>query len=370
MRGDTFFVRRLDLPAGTPEAEVPGFVALQLEELSPFPLEQLYHGHLRAHDGSAVLVYAAYRRRFPAEQTLVWADAQYVMPDFAPALRLRFNSSTVVLLRSDSALTALYFEGGRELPVRVASRLVAADAPPDAFEHVRETVCALVDAGTAHQVRLRSDTVPETRSKGLQIFLSPEDHGTGSEVFLPADECWAMDVRDPAFVAEQRKRLGFDLVLWRIVLGAAAALAVLLLGEGLLFAGKGYTSWLRHRIEQRAAEVASIKDRDAAATRLEDFGRNGVQPFDMLRAVGSVKPASVWLNRSTAKGATVLEIDGSAGDLASINAYETAIRAVPSVKNVEVRRANASSGGSTFSFAITFNAGSFNRDAAVAQSNP
>lgn len=381
VRGDAFFVRRLDRPAGTPEAEIPDFVALQLEELSPFPIEQLYLGHVRSGDGSAVFVYAAYRRRFSAEQTAAWSGAQYVMPDFAPALRLRFTTSSVVLLRSETTLTALYFEGGRELPLRVASRALAPEATPDEIERVQQTVLALVEPGSAHEVALAAKALPESRAKGVQISYEPMGHGSGVEVFIPGAECWAMDVRDPEFVAQQRKRLGLDLVLWRIVLGAAAAIALLFLGEVLLFAGKGYASWLRHRSEQRAPEIASIRDKDAAATRLEDFGRSGVQPFDMLSAVTVLRPRAspsekppVYFTRTTAKGVTVLEIEGQAPDVASINAYEAALRAAPNVKGVEVRRVTTRNDGSSFSFAVTFKSGAFSRGAAavdtVAQGNP
>ena len=105
--GDFFFMRRFDLPAGMEPGEVAGFVELQLEELSPFPLDQLHHGFLRAADGSAVFAYAAYRRRLPAGQADSWNAALFVLPDFAPALKLRFSVSTVVLVRSDRKSTRL-----------------------------------------------------------------------------------------------------------------------------------------------------------------------------------------------------------------------------------------------------------------------
>jgi hypothetical protein len=170
-----------------------------------------------------------------------------------------------------------------------------------------------------------------------------------------------MDVRDSAFIAEQRRRLGQDLVLWRIVLGAAALMAVLLFGEILLAGSRAYLSWLERRNESQAVAVASIQDRDAATTRLEDFARSGAQPFDMLRTVGQLKPGDSHFTRSTAKGASLLELEGWAPNVASINSFESALRSAPNVENVEVRRVNTSSGGSTFSFAVTFKSGSFTR---------
>src|SRR5690606_28579060 len=94
---------------------------------------------------------------------------------------------------------------------------------------------------------------------------------------------------------------------------------------------------------------------------LEEFAVSGVQPFDMLRAVGQLKPESAHLTRSTAKAGSVLEIEGWAPDVASINSFENDLRSAPTVEAVEVRRVNTNTGGSTFSFAVTFRSGSFNR---------
>ncbi len=364
VRGDAFVVRRLELPAGTSEPEVAGFVALQLEELSPFPIEQIYHGYVCASDRRAVVLYAAYRRRFPADQTERWPEAAYVLPDFAGALRLKFSASTVVVLRTPSTLSALYFSADKELPERVASRPLAPDAPPDAVELVRQTVRDLVEAGSVREIALRSRGGPGQRAKGLQFTFDPEDNGAAREVFIPGNECWAMDVRDTAFIEEQRRRLAFDLQLWRVVLGAAALMALLLFGEVLLGVSKVYVAWLDRHTKAQAASVASIQDRDAAATRLEDFARSGVQPFDMLRTVGSLRPDGSMLTRVTAKAASKLELEGWAPDVSSVNDFEARLRASEFVQDLDVRRVNTSSGGSTFSFAITFKSGSFERVAA------
>lgn len=361
VRGDAFVVRRLELPSGTTEPEVAGFVALQLEELSPFPLDQLYHGHVCSSDRRAVLIYAAYRRRFPVDQTEHWPAAQYVLPDFAGVLRQRFPATSVVLLRAEQTLSALLFVADKELPERVASRPLAPDAPADEVERVRRQLHVLVEAGSAREVGLRARGAPEQRTKGLQFFFEPEGSGSGREVFIPGNECWTMDVRDSAFIAEQRRRLGQDLVLWRVVLGAAAAMVLLLLGEVLLGASQGFVSWLDRRNREQAPRIASIRDRDAATMRLEDFVVSGVQPFEMLEAVNRLKPGNSHLTRSVAKGTSVLEFQGWSPDVASVDLFESNLRAAPSVEAVERRPVSTNTGGSTFFITVTFKFGSFSR---------
>lgn len=362
--GDYFFVRRFDLPAGMAASEVGGFVGLQLEELSPFPLEQLYHGHAISRDGSAVVVYAAYRRRFSAEQVESWKQSLFVMPDFGPALRLKFERDTVVFLRSAAALSALRFEEGRELPVRVASRPLAPAASDEEVARVRAELSGAVGSASDHRVDLRLTSLPQQRAQGLVFVLGPDNgRGSAEEVTIPTSECWAMDIRDAEFVAQQRRRLGFDLVLWRVVQGAAATVAILLIGEVILLGVLGYATWLSGRVASQAPVVAALEDKDTVANRLTDFGRSGVSPFAMLTTAWGQKPASVYFTRVIAEGRNNLVLEASTQNVADVSQYETALRTLAEVEKVEVRNQRSRDDGTTFSVAIAFRAGSFARSA-------
>src|SRR5579871_1864848 len=59
-------------------ADVSAQVELAFETLAPFPLSQLFYGHFWADGSTQALAFAAYRRRFTAEQTDAWADAELV----------------------------------------------------------------------------------------------------------------------------------------------------------------------------------------------------------------------------------------------------------------------------------------------------
>lgn len=334
--------------------EVAAFVALQLEQLAPFPLDQLYHGHARAADGSAAFVYAAYRRRFPAEQADAWRAAVFVLPDFAAILRRKFAQATVVTLRSATALTALRFEAGKELPAQVAARPLNADAPPDVVAVVRERVLALVGGNAAQTLAYRLTRPPQHRAQGLTFVLEPDGAGAAAETVVPTSECWAMDVRDPEFVAQQRRRLGFDVVLWRVVQGAAAVLALLLLAEIALLAGRGYTTWLASRVTARVATVESIEEKNSLALSLEDFGQRGAQVFDMLGAIETARLGSIVLTSATAEGRNQLLIEGTAASLADYNAYLGALRAAAAVADVQEQEPPRTRETTTFAVNVAF----------------
>src|SRR5438874_170651 len=75
-----FFTRAVAIAAGATSAEAAAQVELALEALSPFPLAQLYYGSFWVPGAEHAFVFAAYRRRFTAEQTAAWTEAEYVLP--------------------------------------------------------------------------------------------------------------------------------------------------------------------------------------------------------------------------------------------------------------------------------------------------
>ena len=81
-----FFTRAIPIAPDTPAADVAAQVELALESLAPFPVAQLYHGYYFPPGATAALVFASYRRRFTAEQTELWFDADLVLPTFAAVL--------------------------------------------------------------------------------------------------------------------------------------------------------------------------------------------------------------------------------------------------------------------------------------------
>lgn len=346
--------------------EVPGFAGLQWEGLSPFPVEQLFHGHLRAPDGGSVFLYAAYRRSFPAELAEAWNEALFLLPDFAPVLRLEYARDTVVLLRTRETLGAFFFEGGKKLPVRAAIRPLAPDAPPDAMEGVKRRLLEQVGAQGASEVAVRAAKPPRHRAKGLEWTLEPEGSGRALEVFLPLAECWAMDIRDPEFVTQQRRRLGFDVVLWRIVLGAAALLAVLAAGELLLLGARSWINLERNTVNEQKARVAALETKDLVANRLDEFGRTSLRPFDMLAAVSTVKPVNVWFVSTTAEGGHNLRIDGRATSPAEINSYVASLRTSSLVRNIPEPAVRSTAEGTTFTLTVEFKTDAFAAQAAAA----
>ena len=89
-----FFTRAVPVAAGATPVEAAAQIELALESVAPFPLAQLYYGWFWTPGAEQALAFAAYRRRFTAEQTAAWVEAELVLPAFAALLGAEVGPAT------------------------------------------------------------------------------------------------------------------------------------------------------------------------------------------------------------------------------------------------------------------------------------
>jgi hypothetical protein len=160
-------------------------------------------------------------------------------------------------------------------------------------------------------------------------------------------------------VAQQRKRLGLDVALWRILQGAAAVIALLLAGEVLLLGAGAYEDWLGGLVRDQTTTVTALEDKDGIARRLTEFNRSGAHPFEMFAVVGRLVPPGMTFVQATVEGGTRLQFDATTPNIGDISAFENALKAAPQIASVEVTKPIARPEGTTFSATIEFNGDAF-----------
>ncbi|TVR50726.1 MAG: hypothetical protein EA425_08870 [Puniceicoccaceae bacterium] len=391
VRGDFFYARRIPLPEGLDREEIASLVSLRLEESAPFPLEQLYHGFRLDTAGAGIFLFAAYRRRFSNEDQQRWTHAALVLPDFGPALDLRFEEPTLLLLHGVEAGTALWFpeagQGahgciGRPWPedcTAVAERsewlaalgrrllngveeaaVVAFAAPRDLGEERgarRFGFCAPVE-GPAAAAPADPDAPADAEADPVKVSPSEEAHAAPSKVLRQVTfrqrDLWLMDIREEGMLQEKIKRATFDRYAWRGLLGLAAALVVLLLGELLLGAFGLTLRAVSRDTQKRGVEVAEIQRKHEIVNRLQEFEESNLLPFQMLAIINPVRPRSVYFTRAATEGVTGLVVEASTRNVADVNEYETRLRNLGQVRQVEVRNLNSRAGGTTFTLVLDF----------------
>jgi hypothetical protein len=345
-----FFSRAVPIaPAATP-AEVVTQVELAVEALAPFPLGQLFYGYFWTPGSDRAFVYASYRRRFTVEQTTAWSGAEWVLPAFATVLGAEPAPApaTTLVLAAPESLTALHWDHG-PVPAVVLTRPL----PPDASEEVRAALRGdLLRAlgGTRTIIDLLAPPVPQPARTDREVVFASGNFRSR----LPLAALTALDVRDRADLAAVRRARARDVILWRVLLGSAAACVLLALGEVAL-AGSGL--WQRARLVKLNAQspvVGRIMQEQQLANRITELSTRRLLPLEMISLVAAKKPASIQFLRATTSGLTTLNVDAQTNNAGEIGTFRTALETLPECDRVEVRLLGSRDNLTPFTLVVTF----------------
>lgn len=344
-----FFVRTIAVAPEATAAEVASQVELALEACSPFPVAQLYHGHFWLPGESQALVYAAYRRRFTADETDAWRDADLVMPEFASVLGLKPETGSTVLISTENGITGVHWGSVGTVPSRILAEPVSSEASEEVRMAVREGMVRALGGSLrvielTAPVPLAAGDDPDARDYD---FVVGEGHAT-----LPAAVLDAVDVRDKGDLVSLRKSRSRDLLLWRMLLGLVA---LVLLAGALEIALVGLKFWQKarvQRVEAQRGEVEQVISNDTLTRRIAQLSET-LRPFEMI-GLANDKPESVYFLSTEARDVNVLIIEATTRNSADIGTYEATLRANPNFESVEMTPPAERDGVSTFRITLKF----------------
>lgn len=349
-----FFSRAIPITAGATAAEAAMQVELALEASAPFPLAQLYYGWFWPAGAERALVYAAYRRRFTAEQTSEWTDAELVIPASAALCGANISGATTVILSAAEGLTGVHWETP-SVPSRVLFRATDPEATEEDRARVRDEILREL-GGSKTVIELTQPLVPEPARSDSEIGFRSGDFGSQ----LPTTVAAALDVRDKAELAALRQARRRDVTLWRVALGCAAALLLLGLGEFALLGGK---AWQKVRIDQVTARKPAIDKIVASAdlaNRISDLVNKRLLPLEMVTLLvgvdGKRKPPEIFFTKvetRAAAGLYTLFVQAQTTNSAQIPVYESQLNALPELAR-PVRVTILPGQGDRFELEVTF----------------
>ena len=295
-----FFIRAVEVPADMAPGEVGLQVELALEALAPFPLPQLYYGYFWAPGSARALVFAAYRRRFTADQVAEWDGVELVIPAFAALLGGTVAPATTVVLSSAEGLTAIHWDAG-PVPAQVFFRPL----PPEATEEERTGA--------------RDELIRRMPSKEIIDLVAPpvaETSASDGELAfrcgafvsrVPREAATALDMRDKEELMLLRRGHGRALWLWRALLGCFIAMGAMALGEVALLLAGGL--WQSTRLAQWHAQAPGVEQIITAQNlthRINELSTKRLLPLEMLTTIvgphDELKPPSVILTRMYTTG--------------------------------------------------------------------
>jgi hypothetical protein len=345
--GERFFLKEVALD---PSVSAAGQVELALEESSPFPLAQLYHGFVVSADRRQALGYAAYRRRFSGEETAEWPEAAVVLPEFLALIGAPPPRPLIVVHVDTDGVNGAAWNGQTGLPVTVVAR----SFPEVTEAHVTDVTDELrrragLDAGVEVR-RLEGPVGAGSDGEGEAVFrIAGEETAR-----LSAEAVIEADVRDKSFL-EAKRREDAKRRSWAWAL--AGAVSLLLLALALDLGAVGLNLWARRQREQvlgQADEVRRIETAQTLATRIEDLTERQERPLEWLSRVSAVRPRSVQFLRVVSNNDRTLTINAQTPDAAAVGAFETVLRQRTDLEQVEMRDLRSREGLTSFVLAVRF----------------
>jgi len=344
-----FFTRAIPIPAGITAAEVATQAELALEGMSPFPPAQLYHGYFWVPGAERALVFAAYRRRLTREQLAEWEGAALVLPVFATLLGIEAKPATTLLVPSIEGITAVHWDHG-VVPSAVQFRPLPPEPTDIDRSRVRDELLRMFP-GSRQVIELGGAPEAVISGKGGEDFAFRADTQQSQ---LPAAQAAAMDVRDKGELEALRRAAGRDLLLWRIFIGSAAAIGLMLLGYlGLA----GESIWQKSREAKIAAQqplVDQIMTAQSLATRTNELSTKRLLPLEMISIVSEKKPSVIQFLRATTSGLYTLPVDAQTTSPGDVAAFRSALGDLPACEKVEVRDQRTRDNLMTFTLVVTF----------------
>lgn len=358
--GHHFFTDLAPVASGTAETELPGLAALALEGSSPFPAEQLASGHFGSVADGGVLVFAALRRKFAAEQE-TWKNSLFVVPDFATFLPRGRAKPEIVVLETATCVTAMRYGGGSKLPERIVSRPVPAEpAGEEGVALAREQALARLPADGRRVTRFQLAAVACVQAGSRFIFQWEQLDGavetTDDDAAFEPAQLWAMDLRDPEYLVSRRRDFQWNRLAWNSLVGLAAAIAVLLVGEALLFGGKLWLGAKRAQIAEQAPAVQVSQDNNSMLKKLDAYGRDKPQPLEMLDFVNQRRSEAVLFTRFVYENYQ-LKISATTGDLPQAYNLESSLKSAPELQSATMTAPRTVNGKSDFDLVVQFRPG-------------
>ncbi|WOO40035.1 PilN domain-containing protein [Rubellicoccus peritrichatus] len=366
--GYCFFSRIVAIPEGLERDEWDSFTELSLEELSPFPIEQLAWGSVVDDESQAIFVYAACRPRIPAESQELWPEAHNVFPVFLPLLLKKRERPCAMGIVTESGVTLLRFSGKGRFPEQVVGAPLVKEEDEDKPDP--SAVLAVADKLKA-RLRLPDDAddegifeiVRSSASKGkidfeLRLF-GDQSEAAESLSFAEDDVIWRADIREPDFIDSERKRRISESRLGWVMAGVGIAAALMLLVNFLTFFGDWLVNRRQALVEGQSEAAFAVQQNSDFLYELEQFSGAPFRPFSILEIANRVllerQPRKIEFDSASVSNTDEVAIQGVSDNVDEVNQYSNLLRQSGYFNQVDLVDVRTRQGKVNFTINLRFN---------------
>jgi hypothetical protein len=206
--------------------------------------------------------------------------------------------------------------------------------------------------GSRTIIDVQSPLVSESTGDDSEMLFRSGDF----ESTLPTSIVRSLDVRDKGELAGLRAARKRDILLWRVTLGCAAALVLLMLAEFALIGGGEWQKSRKRTIAAQKPAVEKIMASQALANRIDELATKRMLPFEMITylVIDNRKPPEITFKRATVTGISTITISAVSTNVSQVPVYIATLNKLPIVASAVSSEENVRGDTETFNLTVTF----------------
>lgn len=304
---DFFFTEFISIDLSISEKELSDFVELQLESLTPLPLDQILWGYYKIDNSDKALIFATSKSRIEKEGFDSLESYVWVIPKII--LSLSLNRFSLEKLKDQNNLL------------------------DDSI--LKETKFCLNE----------DETISNNSSNSQTIVIDKKT-------------LWAADIRPKEFKIKTKKNRKINSFLNKSFNLSIYSFIIILLCELCLIVGSNWLNSYKSKIDNQFEEVSLIKDQHNLIYKLEQISENQLRPVSILRMANKprldISPQIVFDNLDINED-NEITITGTAGNVNQINRYNEELAMSKNFEIIKEAEPKTTGGKTTFTIKLKYN---------------
>ena len=312
------------------------FFELQLESLSPLPLDQLLWGYYTPPNATQSILYASLKSRLKSEGYDSLEDYTWVLPEFIPQLALQTLQ------------------------------------PSDLNDLTKRETDSETDSET--ETETDSETETETDSKNPSLYLEkdlqvsitqtrndeePPEETTEptTSISLTTQVLWSADIRSETFKDQEQKNRSRLAFVNKSIKLSLYFTAFIILSELLLAGANLWLTQYASKIDTQVPTVRRIEDQHTLINKLDQISQNELQPIALLEQANQIRSkisSNIIYDTVDITNENEVTIKGTAGSVNDLNRYVSQLNQSIYFKVLEDPKYITRGGKTTFTLKMYF----------------
>ena len=342
-------------PEGLEMEDYDALVELEIEQASPFPVEQLIWGWLLINKGKTILSFATTIEKARASGASNLSDPDTAI--LAPFTLCDYSAETsknVLFYGAHQDVIAVAYDSEGEL-VEVETLLL--EANDSRYDAERQAKHALDFSENSEFTHLHLGEPERNDDTGLTwpAFTSPdpsEDEDPDHITTIASADAWYVDLRDRDFKNERQGQLKQSNRIWTALSVMLFCAILMLCFEVLQWSVRGYLDFQDLTLTQQAPVKDRLEQQQDFLHKMSDIEQSQMRPFAVLAVLNENRPENIHFFSAEAINSTEYEIKAQGLAVTEVNNYVATYAGNPAFADISHKVTSSRNGRVLFDLSL------------------